>query len=210
MLQLDQGLYIHTTSSPINTNCNNLYKCADDGEDDDPLKTLSHDYMNLFSNGDPFSDIVFIIEGKQVKAHRCILSSRSNYFKTLFYKYSAIDQSSLNIGSTMVDVRPNNVNPHLQIPVEIVSYDVFVILLKFLYSGQVILSYNMQSHDEKVNNVRTSCFEKGCWHLYCSSLVELALDTLHAANLFGMEQLSLLIQVNLFVFHTKCHSFMTI
>lgn len=76
------------------------------------------------------------------------------------------------------------------IPVNSVGYEVFLLLLQFLYSGQV--SIVPQKHEPRPN-----CGERGCWHTHCSSAVDLALETLAAARYFGVEQLALLTQKQL-------------
>lgn len=76
------------------------------------------------------------------------------------------------------------------IPVNSVGYEVFLLMLQFLYSGQV--SVVPQKHEPRPN-----CGERGCWHTHCTSAVDLALDTLSAARSFGVEQLALLTQKQL-------------
>lgn len=159
--------------------------------DDDPLKGLALDYFNLFSNGSSaFSDVIFCVEGKQVHAHRCILAARSAFFRMVFCK--GVDPSTVANGlpatSDFGSPEAAHLSSHLpvQIPVGVVSYDVFVIVLQYLYSGQLILAFQQG---------RSKCAERGCWHAHCSSHVDLALDTLHAATFFGVGQLSILIQV---------------
>eukprot|EP01132_Coremiostelium_polycephalum_P002051 gene2051-2526_t len=50
-----------------------------------PLDSNQDDFRNLFENSqDYFSDVVFLVEDKQIHAHRNILAIRSNYFKSLF------------------------------------------------------------------------------------------------------------------------------
>jgi regulatory protein NPR1 len=80
------------------------------------------------------------------------------------------------------------------IPVGIVGYDVFMLLLQFLYSGH--LSFLPQ------NSVSRVCKEKSCWHTHCSAAVEFGLETLNAAQFFGVDQLSTLTQVSQFLL--KC------
>lgn len=150
---------------------------------DDPLKTLAVDYYNLFVNGAAFSDVIFCVEGKQVHAHRCILAARSSFFRTIFCK-----------GESMEEVAGPSAGAPQFIPVGIVGYDVFLLLLRFLYSGQLVMI---------PHQAMSKCSERGCWHTHCSSAVDLALDTLHAANFFGVEQLSILIQKHLAVLVEK-------
>ncbi|KAL0453183.1 UNVERIFIED_CONTAM: Regulatory protein NPR5 [Sesamum latifolium] len=76
------------------------------------------------------------------------------------------------------------------IPVNSVGYEVFLLMLQFLYSGQV--SIVPQKHEPRPN-----CGERGCWHTHCTSAVDLALDTLAAARSFGVEQLALFTQKQL-------------
>jgi regulatory protein NPR1 len=61
------------------------------------------------------------------------------------------------------------------IPVNSVSYEVFLLLLQFLYSGQVSLV-------PQKGEPRPGCSERGCWHTHCTAVVGLALDTLATAR----------------------------
>lgn len=73
-----------------------------------------------------------------------------------------------------------------------VGYEVFLLLLQFLYSGQVSIVPQKQER-------RPNCRERGCWHTHCTSAVDLALEMLAAARSFGVEQLALLTQVNIYL-----------
>ncbi|XP_015900600.1 BTB/POZ domain and ankyrin repeat-containing protein NOOT2 isoform X2 [Ziziphus jujuba] len=156
---------------------------------EESLRSLSLDYLNLLINGQAFSDVTFSVEGRLVHAHRCILAARSLFFRKFFCgpdPPSGLDPVS---GSRMTNSgtstsRPGNTQV---IPVNSVGYEVFLLLLQFLYSGQV--SIVPQKHEPRPN-----CGERGCWHTHCTSAVDLALDTLAAARSFGVEQLALLTQ----------------
>lgn len=163
---------------------------------DELLKSLSHDYLNLLINGQAFSDVTFSVEGRLVHAHRCILAARSLFFRKFF---CGSDPPSPGSGLLLHDPRsPSSSSassprgtgstPGAVIPVNSVSYEVFLLLLQFLYSGQVSLV--PQKHEPRPN-----CGERGCWHTHCTAAVDLALDTLAAARSFGVEQLALLTQV---------------
>ena len=147
---------------------------------DDSLRSLSLDYLNLLINGQAFSDVTFSVEGRLVHAHRCILAARSLFFRKFFCgpDHSDDPRATARGGAGQI------------IPVNSVGYEVFMLLLQFLYSGQV--SIVPQKHEPRPN-----CGERGCWHTHCSSAVDLALDTLSAARSFGVEQLALLTQVGL-------------
>ncbi|XP_052289018.1 BTB/POZ domain and ankyrin repeat-containing protein COCH-like isoform X2 [Citrus sinensis] len=158
---------------------------------EESLRSLSLDYLNLLINGQAFSDVTFSVEGRLVHAHRCILAARSLFFRKFFCgpdPPSGLDPataSRINQGPPSPASRPTGV-----IPVNSVGYEVFLLLLQFLYSGQV--SIVPQKHEPRPN-----CGERGCWHTHCTSAVDLALDTLAAARYFGVEQLALLTQKQL-------------
>ncbi|XP_002977926.2 regulatory protein NPR5 [Selaginella moellendorffii] len=135
---------------------------------EEPLKQLSSDLLNLLANGQAFSDVTFTVEGRPVYAHKCVLAARSQFFRMIFCSSEA---------SQDIPGRP-------PIPVGIVGYDVFMLMLQFLYSGQLSL---VPPHP-------TGCKEGACWHVYCRSAVDFALEALHAAQVFSIEQLSILVQ----------------
>ncbi|XP_057467350.1 BTB/POZ domain and ankyrin repeat-containing protein NOOT1-like isoform X2 [Actinidia eriantha] len=156
---------------------------------EDSLRSLSLDYLNLLINGQAFSDVTFSVEGRLVHAHRCILAARSLFFRKFFCGTdlpAGLDSSRIGQagGSS-----PRGPNPQV-IPVNSVGYEVFLLMLQFLYSGQV--SIIPQKHEPRPN-----CGERGCWHTHCTSAVDLALETLAAARSFGVEQLALLTQKQL-------------
>ncbi|CAD5170215.1 unnamed protein product [Musa acuminata subsp. malaccensis] len=147
---------------------------------EETLKALSLDYLNLLINGQAFSDVTFSVEGRLVHAHRCILAARSLFFRRFF---CGTDPPSPGLLSSP---RGGAASPGAAggavIPVNSVSYEVFLLMLQFLYSGQV--SVVPQKHEP-----RPSCGERGCWHTHCTAAVDLALDTLTAARSFGVKQL---------------------
>ncbi|KAK4281961.1 hypothetical protein QN277_013398 [Acacia crassicarpa] len=157
---------------------------------DESLRSLSMDYLNLLINGQAFSDVTFSVEGRLVPAHRCILAARSLFFRKFFCgpdTPSGLDL--MGSGSRVNSATSPSSRPGV-ISVNSVGYEVFLLLLQFLYSGQV--SVVPQKHEPRPN-----CGERGCWHTHCTSAVDLALDTLAAARSFGVEQLALLTQKQL-------------
>uniref|UniRef100_A0A0E0FYS4 BTB domain-containing protein n=1 Tax=Oryza nivara TaxID=4536 RepID=A0A0E0FYS4_ORYNI len=179
---------------------------------EETLKSLSMDYLNLLINGQAFSDVTFSVEGRLVHAHRCILAARSLFFRK-FFCCAAADQAAAPPGALLLDhLSPRSpsggasassprgaggsaaaaaaATPGAVIPVSSVSYEVFLLLLQFLYSGQVSLV-------PQKGEPRPGCGERGCWHTHCAAAVDLALDTLAAARSFGVEELALLTQKQL-------------
>ena len=156
---------------------------------EDSLRSLSLDYLNLLINGQAFSDVTFSVEGRLVHAHRCILAARSLFFRKFF---CGPEPPGLDLLSP-VGSPPSRAATSQVIPVNSVGYEVFLLVLQFLYSGQVSIVPQKQEP-------RPNCGDRGCWHTHCSSAVDLALDTLSAARAFGVEQLALLTQVFFFFF----------
>ncbi|CAH2040960.1 unnamed protein product, partial [Thlaspi arvense] len=88
-------------------------------------------------NGQAFSDVTFSVEGRLVHAHRCILAARSLFFR----KFFCGPDSPMGMDSTGSRMpgsasSPRGSNP-VVIPVNSVGYEVFLLMLQFLYSGQV-------------------------------------------------------------------------
>ncbi|XP_022983763.1 regulatory protein NPR5-like isoform X2 [Cucurbita maxima] len=155
---------------------------------EDSLRSLSLDYLNLLINGQAFSDVTFSVEGRLVHAHRCILAARSLFFRKFFCGPEPPGLDLLSpVGSPPLPSPPSRAATSQVIPVNSVGYEVFLLVLQFLYSGQVSIVPQKQEP-------RPNCGDRGCWHTHCSSAVDLALDTLSAARAFGVEQLALLTQ----------------
>ncbi|KAK9726037.1 hypothetical protein RND81_05G186000 [Saponaria officinalis] len=154
---------------------------------EETIRSLSLDYLNLLINGQAFSDVTFSVEGRLVHAHKCILAARSLFFRKFF---CGPDHQGGDPTRPMGQAPSSPRAGQQVIPVNSVGYEVFMLLLQFLYSGQV--SVVPQKHEPRPN-----CGERACWHTHCTSAVDLALDTLSAARSFGVEQLALLTQKQL-------------
>ncbi len=48
-----------------------------------PEPQLSRDLLRMLDN-ENFADVTFILGDTRVKAHKCILASRSNFFENMF------------------------------------------------------------------------------------------------------------------------------
>ncbi|RRT63094.1 hypothetical protein B296_00042959 [Ensete ventricosum] len=170
---------------------------------EESLKSLSLDYLNLLINGQAFSDVTFSVEGRLVHAHRCILAARSLFFRKFFCGAEPSSPPGLLLlhhhhhhqhqhhsprSPTGGAAQSLSSSPGSVIPVNSVSYEVFLLMLQFMYSGQVSLV--PQKHEPRPN-----CSDRGCWHTHCTAAVDLALDALTASRSFGVEQLALLTQV---------------
>uniref|UniRef100_A0A804RBW1 Regulatory protein NPR5 n=1 Tax=Zea mays TaxID=4577 RepID=A0A804RBW1_MAIZE len=150
---------------------------------EDSLKSLSLDYLNLLINGQAFSDVAFSVEGRLVHAHRCVLAARSLFFRKLFCGLDP-NHPPPPPGARAAAAAA----PELVIPVSSIRYEVLVLVLQFLYSGQASVA-------APKSGPLPGCGARGCWHTRCGAAVDLALDTLAAARSFGVEQLALLVQL---------------
>jgi len=157
---------------------------------EDSLKSLSLDYLNLLINGQAFSDVAFSVEGRLVHAHRCVLAARSLFFRKLFCGLDPNHQPPPPPQLGSPGARPAAAAPELVIPVSSIRYEVLVLVLQFLYSGQASVA-------APKSGPLPGCGARGCWHTRCGAAVDLALDTLAAARSFGVEQLALLVQVGI-------------
>jgi len=83
-----------------------------------PVPTWSHQ----FDSKESFSDVAFVVEGKELYAHRFALAQRCDFFKTMF-------GSGMKEGSA-----------HVRIPIKDIQYDTFLILLKYLYTDLLNIS----------------------------------------------------------------------
>jgi len=83
-------------------------------EDTYPLRKLSDDLLNMLINEKDF-DITFVVDGKNVCAHRNILSARSDYFESMFR-------------SGMMETNSD------KIMIKDCDFNLFTIMIKFLYT----------------------------------------------------------------------------
>lgn len=175
------------------------------GDESSTLKALSADFLDLLDKGQAFSDVTFNVEDRLVYAHRCVLAARSPFFRMIFcgnpQQLSSSTSTSSGGGGDQQTTQQCNDSRTMttlrEIPVGIVGYDVFMLLLQFLYSGH--FSFSPQ-HSGRL------CKDKSCYHICCSSAVEFGLDMLNAAVFFGVEQLSTLTQVTLTADHALLRS----
>jgi len=99
----------------------NLYVLTLEDEDEIIITpdTISDDFLSLLNNKD-LADITFLCEGKDIYAHKLILSARCERFRAMFS--SGMQESSLNV---------------IQVPQK---YPIFYLLLEFIYSGKATIT----------------------------------------------------------------------
>jgi N-acetylneuraminic acid mutarotase len=85
-----------------------------------PESTMSSD-MKLLINNDTFSDITFVVEGFEIRAHKIMLI-RSSYFRAM------LTGSMIEAGQPVIYI-------------EEVSYDIFLKVLEYLYTDKVEVQF---------------------------------------------------------------------
>uniref|UniRef100_A0A7S2L7C8 BTB domain-containing protein n=1 Tax=Leptocylindrus danicus TaxID=163516 RepID=A0A7S2L7C8_9STRA len=85
-----------------------------------PPPLLVHDLRRLINHAE-FSDVVFLVEGKEVYASRAILAVRSEYFRVMLYSGGMRESEDTSSPIHLEDI----------------SYDVFLKVLEYLYTDSV-------------------------------------------------------------------------
>jgi hypothetical protein len=92
-----------------------------------PPPALVNDFRRLI-NDTEMSDVCFLVEGKEVHAHRAILAIRSEYFRVLLFNGHMRESVQAAGGVT---------NPSALIELGDVSHTVFLKVLEYLYTDNV-------------------------------------------------------------------------
>eukprot|EP00541_Cyclophora_tenuis_P019012 CAMPEP_0116550798 /NCGR_PEP_ID=MMETSP0397-20121206/5620_1 /TAXON_ID=216820 /ORGANISM="Cyclophora tenuis, Strain ECT3854" /LENGTH=286 /DNA_ID=CAMNT_0004075655 /DNA_START=330 /DNA_END=1187 /DNA_ORIENTATION=+ len=94
-----------------------------------PPAVLVNDLRKLI-NLEEFSDVTFLVEGKEVYANRSILAVRSDFFKVMLF--SGGMRESLQVTSY-----PSSTDARTPIEIKDVSHSVFLKVLEYLYTDSV-------------------------------------------------------------------------
>lgn len=84
-----------------------------------PASTFVSDFGSLVNNQE-LSDVTFLVEGKEIFAHKTILAARSEHFKAMFFR--GLKESKDN-----------------QVVLSDVQHDIFLDILKYIYSDETSL-----------------------------------------------------------------------
>ena len=100
-----------------------------------PPPTLVSDFGRLINNPE-LADVRFVVEGKDVFAHRAVLACRSEYFRVLLTggMRESLTQSEANVAAGMLNLGGGQDAP---IHIQDVSHTVFLQVLEFLYTDSV-------------------------------------------------------------------------
>lgn len=99
-----------------------------------PAKLVS-DFRRLINNPD-LADVRFIVEDKDVYAHRAVLACRSEYFRVMLLT-GGMREARASESTTASDDIENDNSQNSPIRLQDVSYPVFLQVLEFLYTDTV-------------------------------------------------------------------------
>uniref|UniRef100_A0A0D6QSN6 BTB domain-containing protein n=1 Tax=Araucaria cunninghamii TaxID=56994 RepID=A0A0D6QSN6_ARACU len=147
------------------------------------LQKLSSNFESLLSTTDiDCSDAEIVVEDRVVPVHRCILASRSPFFREKLFSGS----SQTAGGKQRYELKDWLVKGDL-------GYDAFMILLGYLYSGKV------KAPPPGV----CTCIDDTCVHDACRPAVIFAVQLMYGAHLFKIPELVSLSQRRLLNFVEK-------
>ena len=144
------------------------------------LNKLSSNLGNLLIetelDSDPsYSDAVVVVQGNDVRVHRCILGARSKFFCDLFKEKKDCFDVDGKVKYIMSEI----------LPYGNVGYDAFVVFLSYLYTGK------MKSSPVEVS----TCVHGGCPHDACRPAIMFAVELRYASVIFQVPELVSLFQV---------------
>lgn len=140
------------------------------------LHLLSRNLETVFESSDSgffYSDVkIALSTGRAVPVHRCILSARSPFFKSVF--------SGMKEGEEKLEMKEMAKEYE-------VGYDSLVAVLAYLYSGRV---------RPLPRNVCV-CVDEDCSHMACRPAVDFMVEVLYAASTFQVSELAAMYQRHL-------------
>ncbi|PWA49569.1 NPR1-like protein 3 [Artemisia annua] len=135
-------------------------------------------------DSDPsYSDAVVVVQGNDVRVHRCILGARSKFFCDLFKEKKDCFDVDGKVKYIMSEI----------LPYGNVGYDAFVVFLSYLYTGK------MKSSPVEVS----TCVHGGCPHDACRPAIMFAVELMYASVIFQVPELVSLFQRRLLNFIEK-------
>lgn len=138
------------------------------------MKRLSENIESIFSSASPefdyFSDAKIVAgDGRVVPVHRCILSARSAFFKSILCEKVSDTKLELKELAKEYDV----------------SFEALVTVLTYMYSGKV----------RQLPKGVCICADEECDHVACRPVIDFVVEVLYASFVFQISELFAICQV---------------
>ncbi|KAF7803964.1 regulatory protein NPR3 [Senna tora] len=148
------------------------------------LSKLSSNLEQLLVDSDcDYSDADIIVEETPVGVHRCILASRSKFFRELFKREKGSSEKEGKLKYCMSNLLPYGK----------VGYEAFLIFLGYMYTGKL-----------KPSPMEVStCVDNVCAHDACRPAINFAVELMYVSSIFQIPELVSLFQRRLLNFVGK-------
>ncbi|XP_057545400.1 BTB/POZ domain and ankyrin repeat-containing protein NPR1-like [Amaranthus tricolor] len=162
--------------------------CLTAKPESEALNRLSENLETLFqpslSESDSFADAKIIISGdsREIFIHRCILSSRSSFFRAEFASKRDKEKQKDKETEKLVRLELKDMAGDVE-----VRFDSLVAVLRYLYSGKV------RPNPKEV----CMCVDDDCSHIACRPTVEFLVEVLYLSHKFKIDELVALYQRHL-------------
>ena len=153
-----------------------------------PPTGLVNDFLRL-CNDPEMSDVCFLVEGKNVYAHRAILAIRSEYFRVLLFNghmSESVQSGSMDISSSVAPIELQDV-----------SHTVFLRVLEYLYTDalrEVTLELGIHlliaSEQFMLDRLKSLCEDIIRREINVNNVINIVV-TSHQHNAIGLKEIAL-------------------
>ncbi|KAG5596429.1 hypothetical protein H5410_037661 [Solanum commersonii] len=177
---MESGHESFAASSNVSNECSSP---QEPGPSVDHLSNLCGSLEKLLFNPEyNYSDTEIVVEGIDVGVNRCILAARSQFFHE---KFKEQNENSLK------NEKPKYLLKDL-VRVASIGYEVFMVLLNYLYTGKI------KSSPSEVS----SCVDNACAHDACRPAINYAVELMYASSTFQIKELVMVVEMN-----SVCHMY---
>nr|QIX11507.1 regulatory protein NPR1-1 [Solanum tuberosum]QIX11508.1 regulatory protein NPR1-1 [Solanum tuberosum] len=172
---MESGHESFAASSNVSNECSSP---QEPGPSVDHLSNLCGSLEKLLLNPEyNYSDAEIVVEGIDVGVNRCILAARSQFFHE---KFKEQNENSLK------NEKPKYLLKDL-VRVASIGYEVFMVLLNYLYTGKI------KSSPSEVS----SCVDNACAHDACRPAINYAVELMYASSTFQIKELVMVVELYL-------------
>jgi len=171
---MESGHESFAASSNVSNECSSP---QEPGPSVDHLSNLCGSLEKLLLNPEyNYSDAEIVVEGIDVGVNRCILAARSQFFHEKFKEQNE---------NYLKNEKPKYLLKDL-VRVASIGYEVFMVLLNYLYTGKI------KSSPSEVS----SCVDNACAHDACRPAINYAVELMYASSTFQIKELVMVVEVS--------------